>query len=127
MSCKILEKADCEKLGMGAYLGVADASDEAPKFIHLTYTPEGGVTDDTTKLAVVGKGLTFDSGGYSPNPDPNPNLSPNPVNPGGYPNPSPGLGNPGGYPIPNPASGIGFQRNPTLTLRRPDRARRACT
>jgi len=39
MSCKILEKADCEKLGMGAYLGVADASDEAPKFIHLTYTP----------------------------------------------------------------------------------------
>jgi leucyl aminopeptidase len=39
MSCKILEKEECEKLGMGAYLAVADASDEAPKFIHLTYTP----------------------------------------------------------------------------------------
>jgi len=43
---------------------VAEASGEPPKFIHLTYTPPGGVTDTTTKLAIVGKGLTFDSGGY---------------------------------------------------------------
>lgn len=44
LSCcapQVLEKADCEKLGMGLYLGVAEASQEPPKFIHLTYTPQG--------------------------------------------------------------------------------------
>lgn len=62
MTCKILEKEDCEKLGMGAYLGVSAASTNPPKFIHLCYSPSGAVT---TKLAIVGKGLTFDSGGYN--------------------------------------------------------------
>lgn len=65
MSLKVLEKAECEELKMGAYLGVAEASEEPPKFIHLTYTPPEGVTDSTTKLAIIGKGLTFDSGGYN--------------------------------------------------------------
>jgi len=58
---KILEQAECEALGMGAFLGVARASDIPPKFIHLTYsngTPK-------RKLAIVGKGLTFDSGGLN--------------------------------------------------------------
>lgn len=59
---EILEKADCEKLGMGAFLGVAQASDMPPKFIHLTYKPEGTAS---RKLAIVGKGLTFDSGGLN--------------------------------------------------------------
>jgi leucyl aminopeptidase len=58
----ILEKADCEKLGMGAFLGVAQASDLPPKFIHLTYKPE---TPPRRKLAIIGKGLTFDSGGLN--------------------------------------------------------------
>jgi|TARA_B110000008_G_scaffold111918_1_gene114860 leucyl aminopeptidase len=62
MSVKILEKADCEKLGMGSFLGVSEASDEPPKFIHLTYK---GAGSDLKKVAVVGKGLTFDSGGYN--------------------------------------------------------------
>ena len=60
-TAKILEKADCEALGMGAFLGVAKASYIPPKFIHLTYsngTPK-------RKLAIVGKGLTFDSGGLN--------------------------------------------------------------
>ncbi|GBO53048.1 cytosol aminopeptidase PepA [Pseudanabaena sp. lw0831] len=60
-SVKILEQADCEALNMGAFLGVARASDIPPKFIHLTYsngTPK-------RKLAIVGKGLTFDSGGLN--------------------------------------------------------------
>jgi len=65
MSLKVLEKDECEKLGMGAFLGVAEASEEPPKFIHLTYTPPGGASDDNVKLAVIGKGLTFDSGGYN--------------------------------------------------------------
>lgn len=62
MSLEVLEKEDCEKLGMGCYLGVAEASEEPPKFIHLTYKPKGEVKK---KVAIVGKGLTFDSGGYN--------------------------------------------------------------
>jgi leucyl aminopeptidase len=41
LKCKILEAKDCEKRGMGAYLGVARGSETAPKFIHLTYKPKG--------------------------------------------------------------------------------------
>jgi leucyl aminopeptidase len=57
-----LTRDACEKLGMGAFLGVAQASDLPPKFIHLTYRPEG---TPKRKLAIVGKGLTFDSGGLN--------------------------------------------------------------
>ncbi|MEM9922699.1 MAG: leucyl aminopeptidase [Cyanobacteria bacterium P01_D01_bin.50] len=62
LELEILEKEDCEKLGMGAFLGVAQASDLPPKFIHLTYKPQG---TPRRKLAIVGKGLTFDSGGLN--------------------------------------------------------------
>lgn len=62
LELEILEQDDCEKLGMGAFLGVAKASDLPPKFIHLTYRPEG---TPRRKLAIVGKGLTFDSGGLN--------------------------------------------------------------
>lgn len=48
---------------MGSFLGVAEASEEPPKFIHLVYRPEGGPA--AKKIGVVGKGLTFDSGGYN--------------------------------------------------------------
>lgn len=62
LQLEILEREDCEKLGMGAFLGVAQASDLPPKFIHLTYKPEG---TPKRKVAIVGKGLTFDSGGLN--------------------------------------------------------------
>ncbi len=62
LQLEILEREDCEKLGMGAFLGVAQASDLPPKFIHLTYKPEG---TPKRKLAIIGKGLTFDSGGLN--------------------------------------------------------------
>jgi len=62
MTLDVLERDQCEALGMGAYLGVAQASDMPPKFIHLTYRPEG---TPRRKLAIVGKGLTFDSGGLN--------------------------------------------------------------
>ncbi|MBE9223385.1 leucyl aminopeptidase [Cyanobacterium stanieri LEGE 03274] len=58
----ILEKEECEKLGMGAFLGVAQASDIPPKFVHLTYKPQGTAK---RKVAIIGKGLTFDSGGLN--------------------------------------------------------------
>ena len=58
----VLERDECEQLGMGSFLGVAQASDLPPKFIHLTYKPAG---TPRRKLAIVGKGLTFDSGGLN--------------------------------------------------------------
>jgi len=62
MTCTILEKDDCVKLNMGSYLAVSQGAAEPPKFIHLTYKPKGEVKK---KVAIVGKGLTFDSGGYN--------------------------------------------------------------
>ncbi|XVF48410.1 hypothetical protein PTKIN_Ptkin03bG0187900 [Pterospermum kingtungense] len=54
---------DCKELKMGSYLGVAAASENPPHFIHLCYKPPSGPIK--AKLALVGKGLTFDSGGYN--------------------------------------------------------------
>jgi leucyl aminopeptidase len=60
LDLQVLERADCRKLGMGAFLGVAAGSEQPPKFIHLAYTPSGR---RRKKVAVIGKGITFDSGG----------------------------------------------------------------
>jgi leucyl aminopeptidase len=57
---KILEQEDAEKLGMGAYLSVAKGSKEPPKFIVLEY--KGA---KVAPLVLVGKSITFDSGGIS--------------------------------------------------------------
>ncbi len=62
LELKVLERDDCEALGMGAFLGVSQGSDLPPKFIHLTCRPAGAVT---RRVVLVGKGLTFDSGGYN--------------------------------------------------------------
>ncbi len=58
---KVLDEKACAKLGMGAYLAVARGSHHPPRFIHLRYRPKGA----KFHIAVVGKGLTFDSGGIS--------------------------------------------------------------
>ncbi|XP_027330939.1 leucine aminopeptidase 1-like [Abrus precatorius] len=62
-TAKILNATQCEELKMGSYLGVAAASANPPHFIHLCYKPPSGPVN--VKLALVGKGLTFDSGGYN--------------------------------------------------------------
>ncbi|KAL6911978.1 hypothetical protein ACP4OV_000783 [Aristida adscensionis] len=59
----ILDEEKCKELKMGSYLGVAAASANPPHFIHLCYKPTDG--NVKRKLAIVGKGLTFDSGGYN--------------------------------------------------------------
>ncbi|MDA0772923.1 MAG: leucyl aminopeptidase [Cyanobacteria bacterium] len=59
---KILEKKDCEKLGMGSFLAVAQGADEPPKFIEFSYKPTGKIKKH---IALIGKGVTFDSGGLS--------------------------------------------------------------
>ena len=62
LELKVLERSDCEAKGMGAFLAVSQGSDLPPKFIHLIYRPAGEVK---RRVALVGKGLTFDSGGYN--------------------------------------------------------------
>jgi len=58
----VLERRHMEKLGMGAILGVARGSQEPPKFIILEY--KGG-DRKARPIALVGKSITFDSGGIS--------------------------------------------------------------
>jgi leucyl aminopeptidase len=62
MEIKVLGLEECTALGMGAFLGVSQASEIPPQFIHLTYRPPG---TPSKKLAIVGKGVTFDSGGLN--------------------------------------------------------------
>jgi len=58
----VLERADMKRMGMGSFLSVAIGSDEPPKMIAMEYRG-----DKTSKrmLGLVGKGITFDSGGIS--------------------------------------------------------------
>lgn len=60
---KTLSKAEIKRLGMNAYLSVAEGSSEAPIFIEMIYTPSRSKAKKI--LALVGKGVTFDSGGLS--------------------------------------------------------------
>ena len=55
----IYDEPQIREMGMGAYLAVAQGSVNPPKFIHIKYTPEYA----RRKIAIVGKGLCFDSGG----------------------------------------------------------------
>lgn len=64
LECNILGAKECEELGMGGYLGVQQGSKYEPQFIHLVYKPDAAASD-VVKVALVGKGLTFDSGGYN--------------------------------------------------------------
>jgi leucyl aminopeptidase len=62
VSCKVLDKATMKEMGMNALLAVASGSNEEPKFIILEY--KGG-KKSAAPIVLVGKGLTFDSGGIS--------------------------------------------------------------
>lgn len=62
LECTILERPQMEELGMGGLLAVAKGSAEPPKLIILRYR---GAPESAETLALVGKGVTFDSGGLS--------------------------------------------------------------
>ncbi|MDB4971544.1 MAG: Leucyl aminopeptidase [Myxococcales bacterium] len=64
LEIKVLGPKECQKLGMGMFLAVSHGSEEEPRFIHLTYRPKGK-TVAKKKIALIGKGVTFDSGGLS--------------------------------------------------------------
>jgi leucyl aminopeptidase len=63
LHCDILDEAAMEKLGMGSLLGVARGSSNRPFLIILKYHPGSNFGSD--HLALVGKGVTFDTGGIS--------------------------------------------------------------
>ncbi len=59
---EVLDRDKCAALGMGSYLSVAQGSHQPPRFIVMRYRGRGGKGFD---LGLVGKGITFDSGGIS--------------------------------------------------------------
>jgi leucyl aminopeptidase len=63
LSATILEKAQMQALKMGALLGVAQGSDAPPRFIILEHNADK--KDQYETLVLIGKGVTFDTGGYS--------------------------------------------------------------
>jgi leucyl aminopeptidase len=63
VSLRILEQKEMERLGMGALLGVAKGSHEPPKFIILQY--QGAKKKSDPPVVLVGKTITFDTGGIS--------------------------------------------------------------
>ena len=62
LSVTILNAKKCEELGMGMFLAVGRGSDQEAKLVHLVYKP---TKKPKKKVALIGKGITFDSGGYS--------------------------------------------------------------
>lgn len=62
LECKIYSKDEIKKLNMNAFLAVGQGSTKEPKLIHLTYKPN---TTPRKKIALVGKGITFDAGGMN--------------------------------------------------------------
>ncbi len=68
LDCEIIEQSEMEKMGMNALLGVAKGSKQPPKLIVLKYFRG---TRDEKPIALVGKGVTFDSGGISLKPGKN--------------------------------------------------------
>ena len=70
LSIDVLDEARMEQEGMGSLLSVARGSDQPAKLIILKYTPSSSPRDQQL-LALVGKGITFDSGGISLKPGEN--------------------------------------------------------
>ena len=67
MRCEVLGPKEVAKLGMGAFMAVAQGSDQPLRFIVLKYT---GAPKAQAPVVLVGKGITFDSGGISIKPAP---------------------------------------------------------
>jgi leucyl aminopeptidase len=62
MSCRVIEEDEAVELGMGAFLGVAQGSEEPATFVVMEHNPG---QPDLQTIVLVGKGITFDSGGIS--------------------------------------------------------------
>jgi leucyl aminopeptidase len=65
LACEVHSMDKLQELKMGAFAAVAQGSAEPPALIVMTYTPEGGAPEGSPVLGLVGKGITFDTGGIS--------------------------------------------------------------
>src|SRR5207237_1089724 len=65
LKCEIFDEARMEKMGMGSLLSVSRGSEQPAKLIVLRYTPAKNTGNKDDLLALVGKGITFDTGGIS--------------------------------------------------------------
>jgi len=65
LGCEILDEARMRQLGFGTLLGVSMGSAEPPVMIVLKYVPASGAAEGGDHLALIGKGVTFDTGGIS--------------------------------------------------------------
>jgi leucyl aminopeptidase len=63
LRCKVLGTAELRRMGMSSLLAVARGSQEPPQVVHLSYKPAR--TKSKAKIVLVGKGVTFDSGGLN--------------------------------------------------------------
>ena len=63
LDIKVLEREQMDEMGMGAFMGVAKGSDQPPKLIVLEY--RGDPDNPSNNLGLIGKGITFDTGGIS--------------------------------------------------------------
>lgn len=62
LEANVMDLSVIQDAGLGGLLGVSRGSTNEPRFVELTYTPDGG---SDSLLAFVGKGITFDAGGLS--------------------------------------------------------------
>jgi leucyl aminopeptidase len=65
LKIEILDEARMKKMGMGSLLSVSIGSDQPAKLIVIRYTPAKNTSKNGDLLALVGKGITFDTGGIS--------------------------------------------------------------
>lgn len=65
LKCEVLDEAKMEKLGMGSLISVTKGSEQPAKLIVLRYTPAKSTAKKGDVIALVGKGITFDTGGIS--------------------------------------------------------------
>ncbi len=70
LECEVLDRDRMRQLGMGALLGVAAGSEEPPALIILRYRPDSP-SPEGVHLGLLGKGITFDTGGISIKPSEN--------------------------------------------------------
>ncbi len=65
LAIHVLDRKKIEELKMGMFLGVARGSVEEPKLVHLSYVPKNAEQAKQPPVCIVGKAITFDSGGLS--------------------------------------------------------------
>lgn len=72
LEVKVFSQKQCQEMGMGLFLAVAKGSDLEPQFVHMIYRPQSNSSKNrrankssVKKIALVGKGITFDSGGLT--------------------------------------------------------------